>query len=126
MHGWFEAQTAERNTNVGQAKCGMIDHDVATALGAVAAFADFAALEFSESLLASGDLYVLRFPQGENANRRGRKTPAILAMAVAHIERLTVRFDLDRSAIAFARMCHSHALFLAREHPQAKPIFSGM
>ena len=77
----------------------MINHDVATALRAVTTITHLAALELSQELLAFRDLHVLRFPQREYAHRRGGIAPAVFAMTITHIERLTARFDLDRSAV---------------------------
>ena len=86
----------------------MIDGDVTAALCAIPAVADVAALESSEEFRAFGEADVLLFPQRERADRRGRITPAVFTMAVAHIKRFAANFDLYRSAVTFAFMCVSH------------------
>src|SRR6266498_4152511 len=58
----------------------MLDDDVAAALCAITAFADVAAFESPQELLALGDVYVALFPQCERAYWRGRITPAVSAV----------------------------------------------
>ena len=86
----------------------MIDYDVAAALCAIPAVADFAALELSEELRTFGNVDVFFFPQRERANRRGGITSAVLAMAVTHLQRIAAHFDLHRATVTSAsmRLCH--------------------
>src|SRR5215475_9863724 len=77
----------------------VIDHDVAAALGAIPAVAQLAGVELTEKLLAFTDFHRVGFPQRKDADRRGAITPALVAMTVAHVQRLTGRFDFHRPAI---------------------------
>ena len=86
----------------------MIDEDVAAALRAITTVADVAALELSEKLSAFGELHVLFLPQRERAHRCGGITPAVPAMAITHLQRITAHLDFHRSAITSACMCVSH------------------
>ena len=86
----------------------MLDYDVAAALRAITAFADVAAFEPAKEFLAFGDAYVLFVPQRERADRRGGITPAVFAMAVAHLQRIAAHLDLYRTAVTCASMCVSH------------------
>src|SRR5690349_4559568 len=86
----------------------MIDHDVATALGAIPAVTQLAGVEFTEKLLAFANLHSLGFPQCEDADRRRAITPALVAMTVTHVERLTGRFDFYSPAVTSACMCLQH------------------
>ena len=108
MHRWLEREVAERHANIGQAERGMIDHHVAAALGAIPAVAQLACVELGEKVLAFTDFHSVRFPQCEDADRRRAITPALVAMTVTHVERLTGRFDFHRSAITSACMCVRH------------------
>jgi len=74
MHRWFECEVGERHANIGQAERGMIDHHVATALGAIPAVTQLAGVEFTEKLLAFANLHSLGFPQREDADRRSAIT----------------------------------------------------
>ena len=87
----------------------MLDCDVAAALRAITAFADFAALKSAKEFLAFGDIDVLSLPQCERAYRRGRITTAILAMAITHLQRITAHLDLHRSAVTSTSMRLGHA-----------------
>src|SRR5262249_13036384 len=49
------------------------------------------------------------FPQREDADRRRAITPALVAMTVTHVERLTGRFDFHRSTITLTSMRFGHA-----------------
>ena len=89
----------------------MLDQNVATALCALTAFADVAAFESAKELLAFGDVYVLFFPQRESAHRRGGITPAVFAMAVTHLKRITAHLDLNCSAVTSTCMRLSHSCF---------------
>ena len=109
MHLWFERKITESaDANIDQAERRVIDADVTAALCAIAAVADVAALEFPEELRAFRQLHVLPFPQCERAHRRGGITPAVLAMAVTHLQGFAAHLNLDRSAVtsAFMRLRH--------------------
>jgi len=110
MHRWLEREVAERHANIGQAERGMIDHHVAAALGAIPAVTQLAGVEFTEKLRALANLHSLGFPQREDADRRRAITPALVAMTVTHVERLTGRFDFHRSAVTSACMPLRHAM----------------
>ncbi len=110
MHSGLERKVAERHANIGQAERGMIDHDVAAALGAIPAGAQLAGVEFTEKLLAFANLHSLGFPQREDADRRRAITPALVAMTVTHVDRLTGRFDFHRPAVTSACMPLRHAM----------------
>ena len=86
----------------------MIDHHVAAALGAIPAVTQLAGVEFTEKLRAFANLHSLGFPQCEDADRRRAITPALVAMTVTHVERLTGRFDFHRSAVTSACMPLRH------------------
>jgi len=47
VHSGLERKVAERHANIGQAERGMIDHHVATALGAIPAVTQLAGVEFT-------------------------------------------------------------------------------
>src|SRR5215470_11970766 len=93
----------------------MIDADVAAAIRAISTIADVAALEFTQKLCAFDEGYVFPFPQCERAYRRGGITPAILAVAVAHLQRFTAHLDLNRSAVTTAFVCLRHKQNLIRK-----------
>ena len=113
VHLWFERKITESaDANIDQTERWMIDRDVAAALRAIPTIADVAALEFSEELRAFRQLHVLPFPQRERAHRRGGITPAIFAMAVTHLQGFAAHLDLDRSAVASARMCLWHEVLV--------------
>jgi hypothetical protein len=80
-------------------------------------------VELTEKLIAFGDFHSLGFPQREDAERRRAITPALVAMTVTHVERLTGRFDLHRPAVtsAFTR----HTLLFKSVNQEAKKIESG-
>ena len=122
MDRWLEDQPAERNANIGQTKRRMIDHDVAAALGAVAAVAHFAALELAERLFAFRNLDGLRFPQGENAHWRGGITPAILTVAITHIEWIALSFDHYCAAVTGSLVCIRHGSYLVLQRVQVSNI----
>jgi hypothetical protein len=65
-------------------------------------------MELTEELLAFADFHILGFPQREDADRCRAITPALVAMTVTHVERLTRRFDFYRPAVtsAYVRLCH--------------------
>ena len=65
-------------------------------------------LEFAEKVRAFGKAYIFFFPQRERAHRRGGITPAVLAMAVTHLQGFPANLDLDRSAVTAAFMRVSH------------------
>ena len=106
MHSGLERKVAERHANIGQAERGMIDHDVAAALGAIPAVTQLAGVD--EKLLAFANLHSLGFPQREDADRRRAITPALVAMTVTHVERLAGRFDFHRPAVTSACMPLRH------------------
>ena len=108
MHSWLEREVAERHANIGEAEGRMIDHHVAAALGAIPAVTQLAGVEFTEKLRAFANLHSLGFPQCEDADRRRAITPALVAMTVTHVERLTGRFDFHRSAVTSACMPLRH------------------
>src|SRR6266404_1387984 len=87
----------------------MLDYDVAAALCAITAFADVAAFEPAKEFFAFGDAYVLLLPQCECAHRRGGITPAVFAMAITHLQRVTAHLDLHRSTVTSASMRSGHA-----------------
>src|SRR4051812_29482996 len=109
MHLWCEPKIPESaDANIDQSERRMIDADVAAALRTIASVADIAALEFAEELRAFREGHVVFLPQRERAHRRGGITPAVLAMAVTHLQRLAVHLDLHRSAVTSAFMCVCH------------------
>ncbi len=110
MHSGLEREVAERHANIGEAECGMIDHHVAAALGAIPAVTQLAGVEFIEKLLAFANLHSLGFPQREDADRRRAITPALVAMTITHVERLTGRFDFHRPAVTSACVPLRHAM----------------
>ena len=110
MRSGLEREVAERHANIGQAQGGMIDHHVATALCAIPAVTQLAGVEFTEKLLAFANLHGLGFPQREDADRRRAITPALVAMTITHVERLTGRFDFHRPAVTSACMPLRHAM----------------
>jgi hypothetical protein len=101
----------------------MLDYDVAAALCAMTAFADVAALKSAKDFLAFGDVYILFLPQCERAHRRSRITPAVFAMAITHLQRITAHFDLHRSAVTSTHMRPGHACTLTARFAarRAKP-----
>jgi hypothetical protein len=86
----------------------MLDDDMAAALGAITTLADVAAFKSSEKFLAFGDADILFLPQCECAQRRSGITPAVLAMAVTHLQRIAAHLDRYRSTVTLTRMrlCH--------------------
>src|ERR1700758_2360055 len=108
MHSWLEREVAEGHANIAQGERGVIDHDVAAALGAIPAVAQLTCVELTEKLLALADFHSLGFPQREDAERRRAITPALVAMTVTHVQRLTGRFDLHRPAVTSACVLISH------------------
>src|SRR5437016_7111013 len=113
MYSGFEWKISQgADTNVDQSECGMIDADVTAAFCAIPAVADFAALESPEELRSLGKDYVLFFPQRERAHWCGGITPAVFAMAVTHLQRITAHFDLHRSTVTLTlmRLCHASTL----------------
>ena len=110
VDGGLEGESVQRGANVGQAKGGMIDHDVGAALGAEAAFAYLAALKAAERFGALRDLDGLRFPQGKDGDGRAGIGPATVTMAVAHVERLAARLDRHRPAITTSSISLSHGV----------------
>ena len=109
MHLWFERKIPESaDADIDQTERWMIERDVAAAFRAITTIADVAVLEFSEELRAFRELHVLPFPQCERAHRRGGITPAVLAMAVTHIQRVATHLDLHCSAITSAFVCVGH------------------
>ncbi len=110
MHFWFEWKISlGADTNVDQSECGMIDADVTAAFCAIPAVADFAALESPEELRSFGKDYLLLFPQRERAHRRGGITPAVFAMAITNLHRITAHFDLHGPAVTLT-LCVSTML----------------
>ena len=89
----------------------MLDQDVATALCAITAFADVAAFKTAKEFLAFGDVHVFFLPHRERAYRRGGIMPAVLTMAVTHLQRITVQLDLYRSAVTLTYMLRRQGLF---------------
>ena len=67
----------------------MLDDDVTAALGAITAYADVAAFKPAKEFLAFGDTDALFLPQCECAHRRGGIAPAVFAMAITHLQRIT-------------------------------------
>src|SRR5437867_3162098 len=93
----------------------MLDDDVAAALCAITAFADVAAFKPAKEFLAFGDAYVLFLPQCKRAHRRSGITPAVLAMAITHLQRLAAHLDLYRSTVTFTCMHLRHRCFDMKE-----------
>src|SRR5947208_9762271 len=89
----------------------MLDCDVAAALRAITAFADVAAFKSPEELRSFGKDYVPLFPQCERAHWCGGIMPAVFAMAVTHLQRITAHFDLHRSTVTSTCMRLGHPLF---------------
>src|SRR5438093_5261851 len=124
MHFWFEWKISlGADTNVDQSECGMIDADVTAAFCAIPAVADFAALESPEELRSFGKDYLLLFPQRERAHRRGGITPAVFAMAITNLHRITAHFDLHgpHSNIDLMRLHHASTLTARFALRRAKP-----
>jgi len=109
VHRWLEGHASQWNADVRQAEGGVIDHYVAAALGAIPAVAQLTGVEFTEKLLAF-DFHGLGFPQCEDTDGRRAITPALVAMTVTHVDRLTGRFDFHRSAVTSACMPLRHAM----------------
>jgi len=84
---------------------------VAAALCAITAFADVAAFKPAKEFLAFGNAYVLFLPQCERAHRRGGITPAVLAMAITHLQWITAHLDLNGPAVTCAFVRFGHRLF---------------
>ena len=82
----------------------MLDDDVAAALRAITTLADVAAFKASEKFLAFGHADILFLLQRECAHRRSGITPAVLAMAVTHLQRIAAHLDLNRSTVTLTRM----------------------
>ena len=93
---------------------------MAAALGAIPAVAQLAGAEVAEKLLAFADLHSLGFPQREDADRRSAITPALVAVTVTHVERLTGRFDFHRPAVTSAcmRLRHDQDILSANQEPR--------
>src|SRR5882757_3795014 len=105
MHLWLEWKIPESaDANIDQTERRMINRDVTTAVRAITTVADIAALELPQELRAFRQLHVFPFPQRECAHRRGGITPAVLAMAVTHLQGFPANLDLDRSAVTSAFM----------------------
>jgi hypothetical protein len=98
----------------------MLDCDVAAALCAIPAFADVAALKSSEEFLAFRDIHILFFPQRERAYRRGGITPAVLAMTITHLQRITAHLDRHRTTVTSASMRLGHASLLPGDSPRGE------
>ena len=86
----------------------MFDNEVATALCAIATLADVTALKSSEKLLALGHFEIFLLPQSKGAHWRGGIMPAVLAVTVAHLQRIAAHLNLYGSAITLThkRLCH--------------------
>jgi len=85
---------------------------------AISAFADLAAFESAKELFALCDVYVLFLPQRERAHRRGGIMPAVLTMAVTHLQRIAAHFNLHRSTVTLTCMRFGHAsIFTPRFSP---------
>ena len=109
VHVWLERKIPESsNADIDQTERWMIDRDVAAALRAIPTIANVAALESPQELRAFREVNVLPFPQRERADRRGGIAPAVLAMAVTHLQGFPANLDPDRSAVTFAFMRVSH------------------
>lgn len=91
----------------------MLDQDVAAAFFAVTAFADVAAFKSAKEFPAFGDVHVFFLPQRERAYWRGGIMPAVFAVAVTHLERITAHLDLHRSAVTLTCMRLPHSLMLS-------------
>jgi hypothetical protein len=119
MYSGFERKISQgAEPNVDQSESWMIDADVTAAFCAIPAVADFAALESPEELRSFGKDYVLLLPQRERAHRRGGIMPAVLAMAVTHLQRIAAHLDLHRSAVTSTCMRFGHAsIFTPRFSP---------
>ena len=114
MYSGFERKISQgAEANVDQSECGMIDADVTAALCAIPAVADFAALESPEELRSLDKDDVLLFPQCERTRRRGGIMPAVLAVAVTHLQRIAAHLDLHRSAVTPTCMRLRHASTLS-------------
>jgi hypothetical protein len=89
----------------------MLDDDVTAALRAITTLADVAAFKSPEKFLAFSDADTLFLPQRECAHRRSGTTPAVLAMAITHLERIARHLELNRSAVTLTSMRLGHRLF---------------
>src|ERR1700738_2395810 len=83
----------------------MIDHNVGAAFGAKAAVPDLSALIVPKRFRAFRNLHVFGFPETEAGNGCTGIAPALIAMAITHVERRPLRLDLHRSAMTCSRMC---------------------
>src|SRR5947209_12162722 len=92
----------------------MIDANVRAALTARATIADLTALEVGENVFAVRDLDVALLPQEERIDRRAGVAAAICAMAVAHVERLSVHLHRYCAAVAASDMCLGHSVGSSR------------
>src|SRR4029453_1178181 len=100
----------------------MFDQDVAAAFRAVSAFADVAALEPAKELFALGDADIFFLPKCERAHRRGGIMPAVFAMTVTHLQRITAHLDLHRSAVTCSFMFLGHGcLMMAQTRGRLQP-----
>ncbi len=109
MHLWFERKISESaDAHICQAERRMIDQDVAPALCAITAVADVAALKSAKEFRAFSNIYVFLFPQCDRAHRRSGITPAVLAMAVTHLQGFAAHLDLYGSTVTSACMCLWH------------------
>ena len=98
----------------------MLDCDVAAALCAITALADVTTFKPAEEFLASGDAHVLFLPKGECAHRSSGITPAVLAMTITHLQRITAYLDLYRTTVTSACMGLRHASLLPGDSPRGE------
>jgi hypothetical protein len=86
----------------------MIDCHMASAFCAITAITDVATLESAQELGAFDEAHLFFLPQCECTHRRSGITPAILAVAIAHVQRIAAHLDLHRSAVTSASVRFGH------------------
>ena len=89
----------------------LVDDHVAATLRAKAAVAYLGAFVAAKKFRAFRDFDVLRFEEREAGDGRAGVTAAVVAVTITHVERRTLRLDLDRSAITGSRMCFRCSIF---------------
>src|SRR5262249_52743454 len=103
VHARLEFQRRNsRGIDVDEPERRMVGHEVAAAALAILAVAHLGLGELAEMFRALGDADVLRLPQREGVDGRGRPGAAGGAMAITHAFRRALHLDLDRAAETFA------------------------
>src|SRR6516164_4099817 len=103
MHAGREFQRRyRRRIDVDQAEWRMVGHEVAATALAKLTVARFRLHELADVLGALGHAHVLRLPQSESGDRRGRPGTAGRAMAVAHCFSRAGHLDFHGAAEALA------------------------